>query len=335
MADSDGRGKKGGKGRKRRAEDDDSAFQKKGGKKRQKLDTAEDDRATIPEGWKEPKFTRNDNLNGMLVESSFEVKFPKYREKYLKERWPVVKKKLGEMKVNAALDLAGGTMTVSTSKQTWDPFAIINARDCIKLLARSVPLEQSLRVLDDDASCDIIKIRNVVSNDARFVRRRQRLIGPDGSTLKAIEKITNCYILVQGGTVSAIGPYKGLKEVRKIVDDCMKNIHPIYTVKIIMLRHELEKDGVLKHQSWERFIPKYKNKNVKRKVPLKIKRKKEYTPFPPPQLERKEDRELATGEYFLKQSEKPDKKKNKEKSQKKKEEKERQKRMSFIPPKEK
>ncbi len=31
---------------------------------------------------------------------------------------------------------------------------------------------------------------------------------------QAIELLTNCYILVQGNTVSAVGPYKGLKEVQ-------------------------------------------------------------------------------------------------------------------------
>jgi len=30
---------------------------------------------------------------------------------------------------------------------------------------------------------------------------------------QAIELLTNCYILAQGNTVSAVGPYKGLHEV--------------------------------------------------------------------------------------------------------------------------
>ena len=129
--------------------------------------------------------------------------------------------------LKAELDLVKGSMLVKTTRKTWDPYIIIKARDVIKLLSRSVPYEQAIRVLEDEISCDIIKIKNLVRNWEKFIKRRNRLIGPGGCTLKSIELLTNCYVLVQGCTVSAVGCYKGLQHVRSIVEDTMNNIHPI------------------------------------------------------------------------------------------------------------
>jgi ribosomal RNA assembly protein len=71
-------------------------------------------------------------------------------------------------------------MSVKTTKKTWDPYVIIKARDAIKLLSRSVPYEVCLKLLDENIYCDLIKIKNLVPNKEKFIKRRQRLIGPDG-----------------------------------------------------------------------------------------------------------------------------------------------------------
>uniref|UniRef100_A0A8C3B2A1 KRR1 small subunit processome component homolog n=1 Tax=Cyclopterus lumpus TaxID=8103 RepID=A0A8C3B2A1_CYCLU len=259
-------------------------------------------------------------------------------EVYLKECWPLVEKALGDVHIKATLDLIEGSITVCTTKKTFDPYAIVRARDLIKLLARSVPFDQAVRILQDDMACDIIKIGTLVRNRERFVKRRQRLIGPKGSTLKALELLTNCYVMVQGNTVSALGPFNGLKEVRKVVMDTMRNIHPIYNIKTLMIKQELSKDPDLRLQSWERFLPTFRHKNLaKRKEPKKKSTKKAYTPFPPSQPESTVDKELATGEFFLRESVKKRKKldlikvKQAEALTKKQEERNK----AFIPPKEK
>jgi len=164
------------------------------------------------------------------VPTDYLASSPKYREVYLRKSWPLLTKALEKYGIACLLDLVEGRMEVKTTRKTYDPSAILAARDTIKLLARSVPLPQAVRVLEDGITCDIIKIRNLVRNKEKFVKRRQRILGSGGSTLKALELLTETYILVHGNTVSCIGGYRGLKEVRRVVESTMANIHPIYLI---------------------------------------------------------------------------------------------------------
>nr|ODN76440.1 ribosomal RNA assembly protein [Cryptococcus depauperatus CBS 7841] len=198
-----------------------------------------------------------------LEESSFALLFPKYREPYLRSVWSTITSALESHALACELDLVQGKMTVKTTRKTWDPYIVLKGRDSLKLLARGVNAPQALKVLQDGIACDIIKIGGIVRNRERFVKRRQRIVGPNGSTLKAIELLTECYVLVQGNTVSCMGSYKGLKEVRRIVLDCMNNIHPIYRIKELMIKRELAKDPKLANENWERFLPKFQKKHLK------------------------------------------------------------------------
>jgi len=231
--------------------------------------------------WKPVPVTKEDPLDAPIEESSFATLFPKYREAYIRKIWPNVSSALKHYGINCVLDLIEGSMTVKTTRKTWDPSMILKARDLIKLLSRSLPVEQAIKILQDEVYCDIIKIKNMVRNKERFVKRRQRLIGPNGCTLKAVELVTGCYVLIQGNTVSAMGPMKGLKHVRQLVENCMKNVHPIYLIKKLMIQRELSKNPELKESSWERFLPKFQKKKIpKKKSKKKIvkKRKINFSP---------------------------------------------------------
>lgn len=182
--------------------------------------------------------------------------------------------------------------------------------------------------------CDIMKIGGLVRSKEKFAKRRQRLVGPNGSTLKAIELLTQCYVLVQGRTVSIMGSVKGLKQVHRIVEDCFNNVHPVYHIKELMIRRELEKDPEMKNENWDRFLPHFKKQNHKRKTIKRVKKKKsidfDKPHFPP----RKVDMLLASGEYFLNEQERALKRKAEriEMSKAKSAEKKRRRAMELQPP---
>ena len=276
--------------------------------KRFRKDKPWDNDPTIDK-FKIEEFKKGDMKTSLLEESSFAVLFPQYREKYIKEVFPHIRKALKEYGIKAELDLIEGSMTVKTTKDTWDPYIIVKARDLIKLLSRSVPYQQALHILEDGVECDVIKIRGIVNNRDRFIKRRERLIGPKGMTLKALELLTECYILVQGSTVCVMGNFKQLKIVRRIILDCMKNIHPIYHIKELMIKRELMKKPEMANENWDRFLPNYQKHNVKKK---KVKKeKKEYNPFPNEQQPRKIDLLLQSGDYFFDEKNKSKKESNK------------------------
>jgi ribosomal RNA assembly protein len=83
-------------------------------------------------------------------------------------------------------------MSVRTTRKTYDPYIVLKARDMIKLLARGVAVGQAVKILDDGVAADIIKIGSLVRNKERYVKRRQRIIGPDGSTLKVGSLCCGC-----------------------------------------------------------------------------------------------------------------------------------------------
>lgn len=141
--------------------------------------------------WKVDEFKPEDNPHGgPVVESSFAVLFPEYREKYIREIFPLLKRDMNKIGIKAELNLAEGSLTVLTTDKMYDPYSILKARDLIKLIARSVPYQQAIKIMKDDMFCDVIKIGGIVRNKERFVKRRQRLIGPNGMTLKALELLT-------------------------------------------------------------------------------------------------------------------------------------------------
>lgn len=268
-----------------------------------------------PSKYHVPELTQEDVPDGACCvdETTFATLFPNYLESYIKSIWPAVEELLAQHQLVGQLDLMEGSMTVATTRRTWDPYVIVNARDFIKLLARNVPLAQAQKIFSLGIVSDIINIGIKGGSTRRFVKRRDRLIGPKAQTLKALEILTGCYVLVQGKTVSVMGPVKGTQMVRKVVEDCMNNIHPIYGLKQLLIKRELGKREDMKNQDWSRFIPVYKKSlpnKEKQKAVRKIKKErlknakaktagKVKSIFPPAPSKRLEDIAMESGKAFL------------------------------------
>ncbi|KAK8052090.1 Ribosomal RNA assembly KRR1 [Apiospora rasikravindrae] len=83
--------------------------------------------------WKIEEFKPEHNVAGHFVEeSNFSVLFPKYREAYLRESWPMITRALEKRGIACELNLVDGSMKVATTRKTYDPAAILSARDLIR-----------------------------------------------------------------------------------------------------------------------------------------------------------------------------------------------------------
>eukprot|EP00026_Physarum_polycephalum_P011995 Phypoly_transcript_12250.p1 GENE.Phypoly_transcript_12250~~Phypoly_transcript_12250.p1 ORF type:complete len:381 (-),score=95.24 Phypoly_transcript_12250:11-1024(-) len=287
----------------------------------------------------------------LLAESSFAIMFPKTLKQQISDMWPQVVARLEPLGINATLDANSFRMEVTTTARTWDPYAILKARELVRLVARGMGVASAAKVLEDGFDCDIINIGDFTKKVSSFNKRRQRLMGPNGATQKAIELLTGCDIFMLGNTVSVVGPYRGLGKVRKIVEETMGNkMHPVYNIKELMAKRELAKDPSMEHENWARHVPTYakvkRPKLEKREgeEPQEQQRKKNpkkkkgpYNPFPNPPTPRKIDLEMESGAYLLSQEQKEAKEKQEkiQASNEKSKQKQKKRADSFIAPKEK
>jgi len=272
--------------------------------------------------------------------SERQVIFPKWRELYLKSVWNNVKDFMKSKGIKAEMDLIQGTISVATTRQTDDPWSIQSAHQYINALARGVTYDKAKLLFDDGMTMANVTTAKYCANKERYVKRKQRLLGQDGNTKKALELLTKTHIVIEGKTVIIIGPHKGVREAERAVIDTMENKHPVYIIKHMMMKKQLLEKPELKDESWDRFLPQINKSSQqqlkKRKKKAEWKNKSEKSLFPPEPKPSKKDLEIESGAFFLKEPEKKnqkraEKRKLQEENSKKKQAK---KFKSLVPPSE-
>ena len=201
--------------------------------------------------------------NFLVLNSRTNILFPKYREKYIKETWKIILKVIYPFGIISRINFNNGLIEVKTTNKLKDPYLFIKGRDFFKLLARGIPVQQAAKIFNEEVFCEIIKISNFTENKKKFLKKRRRLIGNKGITIRAIEYLTQCYVLIQGNTVACMGSNKGIKEIRKIIIDCMKSVHPVFHIKNLIVKEKLFKDPLMGKKSWYEYLPIFYNKNKK------------------------------------------------------------------------
>ncbi|XP_040362945.1 uncharacterized protein LOC112166954 isoform X2 [Rosa chinensis] len=168
----------------------------------------------------------------ILPVTSFSTFFKKNEEIYLQNAWPMVKSALEDYGISCALNLVEGSMTVSTTTKTRDPDIIEKAKELTELLSLYVPADEAIRILDAKMKCDFIEIGTKRGglcvkygiDMEQFRERWERFLGPKNTGLKTIQHLTGCSVFFHGNfTVAVIGKFEGLKMVRRIVVDCIRN----------------------------------------------------------------------------------------------------------------
>jgi len=193
----------------------------------------------------------------------FSTKVPSGSEESFKRLWSVARIGLGDLGITAELNLADNTMSALSTPDMKKDKHMSNAINFLKLLARGMEFNLAILALKDTYVCDFIKIGATVGTKEEFEKRRGRLIGPDGMTLKAIELLTKTFILVTGSVVCVLGNgYTGINTVGEIVHDCMNKIHPISHIRRLIIMQELQNHEKLTQKDWVRFVPPVKKNDA-------------------------------------------------------------------------
>ena len=94
---------------------------------------------------------------------------------------------------------------------SFDPVKAMKLPDVIRAIVRGMPPERAMRLLTDGILFSLVDIRVWVGKRGNQHRRvRARLIGTEGRVRRAIERHTECELVIYGHTVVIIGGEQGL-----------------------------------------------------------------------------------------------------------------------------
>ncbi|MCD6434285.1 MAG: RNA-processing protein [Candidatus Diapherotrites archaeon] len=143
-----------------------------------------------------------------------EMKIPKQRIAIAIGKKGEVKKQIEETtKTKIEIDSKTGTAIIEGEPQN-----TVIAQDIVKAIARGFSPEKAMLLAEPEYMLDIIELRDWVNSENAAKVKRARVIGRKGSAREKIEEKTNCFLSVQGKTISIIGHVEDIEKARKAVE---------------------------------------------------------------------------------------------------------------------
>lgn len=121
------------------------------------------------------------------------------------------KRELEEI-VDCKIYIDSKTGDVEISSENANPVTVYKLESVIKAIARGFSPEHAKLLLDDDFLLNIINLHDLGISTSKSLRtRKARVIGAQGSIRTLIEKSLDCFVSVQGKTVSIIGRAENIR----------------------------------------------------------------------------------------------------------------------------
>ncbi|MDP8012717.1 MAG: KH domain-containing protein [Nanoarchaeota archaeon] len=135
------------------------------------------------------------------------------------------RKKIGELKqqkrffkdmndLGVDVSIRGNVVSFSSDRAV----DMLSIRDMLLAFGRGFVYDTARMLLDDQYELRIIKLSDYSKSENRQFQIKARIIGRRGSIKRQIGKLTSCFIVVYGKTVSVIGPYEGVEIAVEAID---------------------------------------------------------------------------------------------------------------------
>lgn len=141
-----------------------------------------------------------------------------------------------------------------------DQLDIYIAQKVIEAIERNFPINVAFLLIEENYIMEDINIKELSKKDIEVIRGR--IIGQDGSTLRVLSELSECYIQLNDNFVSIIGPSEKLKDALNAIKSLIQGSKQanIYAYLEKAKRRDLPSDLGLK----ETFIKKLNKKQAQK-----------------------------------------------------------------------